>query len=150
MGNNYLIIVMVVIIGFFFFWTWRNNRKRQRDEAEKTSKLVAGAEVMTNFGLFGTVQSLDLENNKVVLEVSPGTFMTVHRQTIARIDGPAAESDADAPVDAANPSTSASSIDEANAAAKAAADAAGGAPKATNTDQPEFGERITPTSKNDD
>jgi preprotein translocase subunit YajC len=141
MDNSFLIIAMVVIIAFFFFWTWRNNRKRQRDEAEKTSKLVPGAEVMTNFGLFGTVHSLALEENKVVLEVSPGTLVTVHRQTIARIEEPqATEPATDAPTEA--PATNAGAIDDANAQAQAEA--------AKTADEPEFGERITPSPKNDE
>lgn len=147
MGNSVLLPVMVVIIAFFFFWTWRGNRKRRRDEEQKTAQLVKGVEVMTNFGLFGTVDSIDLDNNKVVLEVSPGTLITVHRQTIARIETPA---DAVAPdavgtgdvTTTTHTSTSSSAIDAANAAAQAQA--------ARASDQPEFGERTTPTRKSDD
>jgi len=141
MGSNPpLIVLMVVIVGFFFFWTWRNNRKRQRDEAQKSSQLVKGVEIMTNSGIFGTIESVDLENNKVVLETAPGQFLTVHRQAISRIETPAqasVEDDAN-PTDA----TTASAVDQANAAAQAEA--------AKTADQkPEFGERIQPT-KNDE
>ncbi|GAA4172415.1 preprotein translocase subunit YajC [Gryllotalpicola koreensis] len=142
MGNNpTLIVLMVVIIGFFFFWTWRNNRKRQRDEAEKSSQLVKGVEIMTNSGIFGTIESVDLENNKVVLETSPGQFLTVHRQAISRIETPLPASDDS---DTAESSTAASSsaIDQANAEAQAQA--------AKAADQkPEFGERIPPTKSDD-
>ncbi|WP_022880846.1 preprotein translocase subunit YajC [Gryllotalpicola ginsengisoli] len=140
MGDNtFLIVAMFVIIAFFFFWTWRNNRKRQAAEAEKAAKLQPGVEVMTNFGLFGTVKSVDAENNKVVLEVSPGNLATVHRQTIARIEEPKPEEPTAAAADSA---TSTSAVDDANAAAQKQAADAGGAP--------EFGERITPTTKNDE
>ena len=36
---------------------------------------------MTNFGVFGTILSIDEEENQVLLETSPGTVLTVHRQT---------------------------------------------------------------------
>lgn len=145
MGSNpTLIVLLVVIVGFFFFWTWRSNRKRQRDEAEKSSRLVKGVEIMTNSGIFGTIESVDLENNKVVLETAPGQFLTVHRQAISRIETPAqASADAD-PADTSetNASTTASAVEQANAEAQAEA--------AKTADQkPEFGERIQPT-KNDE
>ncbi|MFC4244567.1 preprotein translocase subunit YajC [Gryllotalpicola reticulitermitis] len=140
MGNSVLLPVMIVIIAFFFFWTWRGNRKRRRDEEQKTSQLVRGVEVMTNFGLFGTVDSIDLENNKVVLEVSPGTRITVHPQTIARIETPAESEGTEASTTTA--ATSSSAIEEANRAAQAQA--------AKASDQPEFGERTTPSRKSDD
>jgi preprotein translocase subunit YajC len=136
MGNQFLLVAMVVILAFFFFMSWRNNRKRQRDEAEKSSKLVKGVEVMTSSGLFGTVESVDLENNKVVLETSPGNFITVHRQSIGRIETPAA----DEPVVPAE-GDAASNIDAANEQARAAAENTSG--------EPAYGERTTP-DKNDD
>ena len=45
---------------------------------------------MTNFGVFGTILSIDEDENQVLLETSPGTVLTVHRQTIARVVEPAA------------------------------------------------------------
>jgi len=133
MNNSVLLVVMVVIIAFFFFWSWRGNRKRQAAEAEKSSQLVKGVEIMTNSGIFGTVESVDLENNKVVLETSPGNFLTVHRQAVARIETPA-EASADT---TASTGANASAIDAANADAQAQA--------AKTAEQPEFGERIQPT-----
>lgn len=140
MGSNpTLIVLMIVIIGFFFFWTWRNNRKRQRDEAEKSSQLVKGVEIMTNSGIFGTIESVDLDNNKVVLETSPGQYLTVHRQAIARIETPLPASD---DADAASVESTASAVDQANAEAQAQA--------AKTADQkPEFGERIPPAKSDD-
>ena len=139
MSSSLLLPVLVVFIAFFFFWQWRSNRRRRAEDEKKASQLVKGVDVMTNFGLFGTVESVDLENNKVVLETSPGNFVTVHRQAIGRIDTPAATTDAttgDTDV-AATPvqttDTTSSAIAEANAAARAQASGA--------TDQPKFGER---------
>jgi preprotein translocase subunit YajC len=139
MSSSLLLPVLVVVIIFFFVWQWRGNRRRRAEDEKKSAQLVKGVDVMTNFGLFGTVDSVDLENNKVVLETSPGHFVTVHRQTIARIETPA---EAEAAGDVATPAaptgttpsheTTSSAIDEANAAARA---------QAAGSDKPQFGER---------
>ena len=56
--------------------------------------MAPGAKVMTNFGVFGTILSIDEEENQVLLETSPGTVLTVHRQTVARVITPAEEPEA--------------------------------------------------------
>ena len=44
---------------------------------------------MTSFGLFGRIVSIDDDENKVVLELSPGNLATVHRQAVTKIVEPA-------------------------------------------------------------
>lgn len=83
-----LTIVMVLVLGILIFFTFRNGRKRQRDMAAMAERTRVGAEVMTNFGLFGTIVAIDDEENQVQVETSPGTILTVHRQTIAKIITP--------------------------------------------------------------
>ena len=73
--------VLVVLIIFMV----RNSRKRRRDALEMQDKLKVGAEVMTNFGLYGKVKKIDDVDNKLVLETSPGQTITVHRQVVARV-----------------------------------------------------------------
>ena len=79
---------MVLVLGVLIFFTFRNGRKRQRDMAAMHERTRVGADVMTNFGLFGTIVSIDEEENQVRIETSPGTVLTVHRQTIAKIITP--------------------------------------------------------------
>lgn len=78
-------IIMLVILAVLIFFMFRNSRKRQADARELQSKVVPGANVMTNFGMFGTIRSIDEDENKVELEVAPGTVITVHRQVVARV-----------------------------------------------------------------
>lgn len=96
-------IIMLVILAVLIFFMFRNSRKRQADARELQAKVVPGATVMTNFGLFGTIQSIDDDDNKVELEVAPGTVVTVHRQVVARVvdETPATEADAVVADDAA-------------------------------------------------
>ena len=86
MDQNILTIVMVVILAALIFFMFRSSRKRQKTQAELQKQVVPGATVMTNFGVFGTIVSIDEEHNKVELETSPGHILTVHRQTIGRVE----------------------------------------------------------------
>ncbi|GAB3797920.1 hypothetical protein GCM10028798_09660 [Humibacter antri] len=86
MDQNILTIVMVVVLAALIFFMFRSSRKRQKQASELQKKVVPGATVMTNFGVFGTIVSIDEETNKVELETSPGHILTVHRQTIGRVE----------------------------------------------------------------
>ena len=88
-------IGMLVILALLIFFMFRSSRKRQRTAAQLAEKVVPGAEVMTNFGLFGTILSIDAENNKVELDVGHGQVLTVHRQTVTRVIDPTEETSAD-------------------------------------------------------
>jgi preprotein translocase subunit YajC len=81
-------IVMLAVLALLIFFMFRNSRKRQRDVAAMADRTQPGAKVMTNFGLFGTIVAIDEEENQVQLETGPGTILTVHRQTIAKIITP--------------------------------------------------------------
>jgi preprotein translocase subunit YajC len=83
-------IIMLAVLAVLIFFMFRNSRKRQADARDLQSKVQPGAKVMTNFGVFGTILSIDEDENQVLVETSPGTVLTVHRQTIARVVEPAA------------------------------------------------------------
>ncbi|RWZ61417.1 preprotein translocase subunit YajC [Labedella populi] len=80
-----LTLGMLAILAVLIFFMFRNGQKRKRDLEDLQSKVVPGAEVMTNFGLFGTIVSINEDDNKVELDIAAGTVVTVHRQTIARV-----------------------------------------------------------------
>lgn len=80
-----LTIGMLVILAVLVFFMFRNSRKRKAQQEELQAKIVPGAEVMTNFGLFGTLKSIDELTNVAELETSPGNVVRVHRQTLAKV-----------------------------------------------------------------
>ncbi len=80
-----LTIVMLGVLALLIFFMFRNSRKRKQDLELLQEKMVPGAEVMTNFGLFGTLVSIDDEANVATIETSPGSTVRVHRQTLARV-----------------------------------------------------------------
>lgn len=80
-----LTIGMLLILAVLIFFMFRNSRKRKAQQAELQDKMVPGADVMTNFGLFGTLVAIDEDSNEALIEVAPGTTLRVHRQTLARV-----------------------------------------------------------------
>jgi len=129
-----LTIGMLAIAAVLIFFMFRNSRKRKQQMEELQTKMVPGAEVMTNFGLFGTLKSVDEVSNVAELEISPGVVLKVHRQTLAKV----------VPQDELDP-TAPRSVEEAmeianrEAAEREAAEKAG--------EKPQFGERVESDAK---
>lgn len=93
---------MLALLAVLIFFMFRNNRKRQRDQREMLAKIQPGVRVMTNFGLYGTIVSIDEVDNIAVLEVHSGATVELHRQTIGRVIEPSvAAADSGASADAA-------------------------------------------------
>ncbi len=80
-----LTIGMLAILAVLIFFMFRNSRKRKAQQEELQAKIQPGAEIMTNFGLFGTLKSVDTLTNVAEVETSPGNIVRVHRQTIAKV-----------------------------------------------------------------
>ncbi|WP_010202693.1 preprotein translocase subunit YajC [Salinibacterium sp. PAMC 21357] len=80
-----LSIAMLAILGVLIFFMFRNSRKRKAQMAELRDQMVPGVEVMTNFGLFGTLISNDTVSNSAEIEISSGVIIKVHSQTLAKV-----------------------------------------------------------------
>jgi preprotein translocase subunit YajC len=129
MDNNTLTIIMFAVLAVFVFLTWRSGRKRKAAAEEAKSQFVVGAEVMTNYGLYGTIKAID--GDVVSLETTPKTVLRIHRGSIVKLVTP---DDTDSP----------KSVEEAMARANAEAEAK---EKSANVSAPEFGERVEPAEK---
>jgi preprotein translocase subunit YajC len=102
-GSNFfmdpLTLIMLAVLAVLIIFMVRNSRKRKREAEELTNKIAEGAYVMTNFGVYGTILSIDVENNQILLETTPGTVLKVHRQTVTRVVPTEDEAVADTDVD---------------------------------------------------
>jgi preprotein translocase subunit YajC len=116
-----LLAIAAVLIVFMFM----SSRRRRRDAETMRAKIVPGVEVMTSFGLYGTLVSVDEEKNEAVVETTPGTRVRVHSQTISKVVDTTETPEEDAAEDA--------EILEATGAIED--------PSIDITDEPEFGER---------
>ncbi|WP_326503067.1 preprotein translocase subunit YajC [Rothia nasimurium] len=64
----------------------RRAKKAQQQIKERQDAMVPGTQVMTNFGLYGSVVSIDKEANTAHLEIAPGTVAKVHLMTVTSIE----------------------------------------------------------------
>lgn len=78
-------LMMLAVLALMVVFMIRNSRKQKADREALVSKVVAGANVMTTAGIFGTVLSINDEENEIVIESTPGTKLRVHRQAIASV-----------------------------------------------------------------
>ena len=78
------LFLIVALAGFVVFQVFQG-RKRKRETEDRVSKFVPGVEIMTNYGLYGTIVEVDDEKNLVTLEVSPGVGVKIHKQTMLKV-----------------------------------------------------------------
>lgn len=80
-----LLILPLLLIGFMLY----SARKRQRTLAEFSASLQVGDEVFTTAGILGRIA--ELEEERVRLEVAPGTVLTLDRRAIGtKVNSPGA------------------------------------------------------------
>lgn len=78
---------MFGLIAVLIFFMFRNGRKRQAAQQEMQTNLRPGAEVMLQSGIFGTVLSVDEEDNRITVQ-SGTSSLVVHRNAISQIVTP--------------------------------------------------------------
>ena len=135
MDNNTLTIIMFAVLAVFVFLTWRSGRKRKAAAEEAKLRYVAGAEIMTTAGIYGTIKSVD--GDIISLEIAPKTVIRIQSGAIMRL---VTVDDTDAP----------KSVEEAMARANAEAEAREAelnVDHASPLGEPEFGERVEPEAK---
>jgi len=135
-----LTVGMLVILAVLIFFMFRNSRKRKADQESLRAQIVPGAEVMTNFGLYGTLISLDDVSKVAELEVAPGNIVRVHSQTIAKVV-------TDEPGAAGEPRSVEEAMAIANREAEERERAALGDDAAVPAAEPQYGERVDEAEK---
>jgi preprotein translocase subunit YajC len=82
--QQYSTLIFIALLVFaFYFLILRPQRKRQQAMQQTMNAISTGTRVMLGSGLFGTVVSVG--PRQVVLEISPGTELTVLKQAISKI-----------------------------------------------------------------
>ena len=74
---------LLLILAAFWFLVIRPARKRQQEMSRVQDSVTPGSEVMLGAGIFGTVVSVN--DDRVQLQVAPGTQITVARQAVVRV-----------------------------------------------------------------
>src|SRR5690606_37672584 len=76
-----IVLIVVALLGFWLI-VMRPARVQQRKVAELQAAIAVGDEVVITAGIFGTVVAI--EDERVQLEVAPGTVITVARAVLVR------------------------------------------------------------------
>lgn len=76
------LLLIVIALGGFWYIVMRPARRQQRDMADLQRRLGVGDRVVISAGIFGTVQAVD--EDRVDLEIAPGTTIQVARQVVVR------------------------------------------------------------------
>ncbi len=92
-------LLMIGALALLVMFMVRNSKKQRETQMNLQEKLQPGAEVMTSFGLFAHVVSIDDETNVALIDAGSGTLLRVHRQTLTKVVEDEAQPDADAPAD---------------------------------------------------
>ena len=98
-------LLMIGALALLVMFMVRNSRKQRDTQMKLQEKLQPGAEVMTSFGLFAHVVSIDDDTNVAVIDAGSGTLLRVHRQTLTKVVEDDAPVEADTPADDTEAST---------------------------------------------
>ena len=82
-------LIILVLGGGMLWFMSRRTRKQQQEAARFRDNLEAGQEVMTGSGLFGTV--VEVEGDRVTLEIAPGSTSQWLKAAIAKVVEPPLE-----------------------------------------------------------
>ncbi|MBO9577316.1 MAG: preprotein translocase subunit YajC [Microbacteriaceae bacterium] len=96
-GGGWTTWILVALLAVMVFFMWRSSRKRKADAAKLQDSMRPGVDVMTSFGLFGKLVSVDELANTAEIELNPGNVVKVHRQTLVKVVDPTAAAAAGEP-----------------------------------------------------
>lgn len=124
-------LVMLALVAVLIFFMFRNSKKRQAQMAEMQNNTRPGAEVMLQSGIYGTIESIDEEENRVTVRSGTSTFV-VHRNAIGQVLTPAASTNEEGEAATLAPDDDPAFGERVNAAD--ASDVESAAPEATSND----------------
>lgn len=84
-GSSMFMLLMLAVLAVLFIMMIRRSRKAMKTQQAQRASLEPGMQVMTTFGLYGTVTEIDHDENKAVMELSPGQYATVHLQAVGQV-----------------------------------------------------------------
>lgn len=88
------IVLMVAIFAVFYFLMIRPQRKKEKEAKKMLEALKQGDRVTTIGGFYGTVQSVDTENDVITLIMGPDKLkLMVARWAIRNVNEKAEEND---------------------------------------------------------
>ena len=81
-GGFSMLIMMVAIFAIMWFFMIRPQQRKQKEVRNFQNALTEGTKVITRGGVYGTVKRIDIEKNRVELEIARGVVIEVDRAYI--------------------------------------------------------------------
>ena len=78
-GGMGFLIMMVAIFAIMWFFMIRPQQKKQKEIRNFQNQLQTGTRVVTGGGIYGTVKHIDLNTNKVEVEIARGVVIEVDK-----------------------------------------------------------------------
>ncbi len=75
-----MIFPIVAVAGVFYFFVYRPNQKDEAARKELIAGLQRGDKLVTSSGIHGKMH--EAKGDTIVIEVSPGSFLTVDREAV--------------------------------------------------------------------
>lgn len=89
-GVPWDMIIMVGVFALMFFLMYRSNKKQQQKRQEMLDRVVKGAKVMLNSGVYGKI--VEVRDDAFVVEIAPNVNVLVIKNGIASVEDEAANS----------------------------------------------------------
>ncbi|MFV0372923.1 preprotein translocase subunit YajC [Microbacterium sp.] len=86
--SQYGLLILLLGLIVFMFWSSRRRQARMKaEQEEKATKMVPGAKVLLQGGLYGTIVDFDGDDLSLParVEIAPGVVIEVHSQAVLRI-----------------------------------------------------------------
>ncbi len=81
-GGFSMLIMMVAIFAIMWFFMIRPQQRKQKEVRNFQNALTEGTKVVTGGGIYGTVKRIDIEKNRVELEIARGVVIEVDKAFI--------------------------------------------------------------------
>ena len=116
-GNSLLPIIIIVVL-FMLVYMTMTRRSRARQAAQVQSNVLPGTQIRTTSGMYGTVTSVE-DNDDVMVEVAPGVTIRMMKRAVVPVPQDAStgmppEPDPEPPADDSSPDEHESRADDWN------------------------------------
>jgi preprotein translocase subunit YajC len=84
-GGNPISLLILLALPVVLYLMLRSQRRKAAQQQNVQRSAEVGDEIMTTSGIFGTIVDEDEDDGTVVVEIAPGTNITMIRAGIARV-----------------------------------------------------------------
>jgi len=86
-SSIFMIIFMVLFFVMIYFLMIRPRQKQQKEHQEMMNEMRKGDRVITSSGIYGQIESVNKDDETVILKVESGAAMKIARDSIVSKQG---------------------------------------------------------------